>query len=129
MKLIFSLFVPVIFLASCNVKSKENNNESVAANNNSWLRGSTEEKFKKVENHLRGFDIAMAEVGYRYTELYWAGCDSNWDYAEYQAVKIRRVIELAKERRPNRANSAIGFLDVGLKEMDNVIKNKDTVNF
>jgi hypothetical protein len=45
------------------------------------LTGSDEDKFDHVARQLRGFDMAMMEVGYRYTELFWAGQDKNWDYA------------------------------------------------
>ena len=27
----------------------------------------------------------MAEVAYRYTEMYWGGVDGNWGYAEHMA--------------------------------------------
>jgi hypothetical protein len=49
-----------------------------------WLRGDTDARFATVEKHLRGFDATMVEVGYRYVELYWAGRDANWSYADYQ---------------------------------------------
>ena len=46
------------------------------------------------------------EVGYRYTELYWAGRDRNWGYAEYQLGKIETAVANGVERRPARAASA-----------------------
>lgn len=76
-----------------------------------WLRGEGEGRVKQIENHLRGFDVAMMEIGYRYTELHFAVQDRNWDYAAYQADKIEHVLELALERRPKRAASAKVFLD------------------
>jgi hypothetical protein len=33
----------------------------------------------------------MAEIGYRYTELFFAVQDRNWDYADYQLGKIEAV--------------------------------------
>jgi hypothetical protein len=48
----------------------------------------------------------MVETGYRYTELYWAGRDRNWGYAEYQLGKIETAIANGLERRPKRAASA-----------------------
>jgi len=75
--------------------------------NKGWLeRGTTEEKFRKVSKHLRGFDMAMAETGYRYIELYWGGNDQNWGYAGYQVKKIETAIKNGLERRPKRAASA-----------------------
>ena len=58
-----------------------------------WLlEGTNDERFIRVAQHLRGFDVAMAETGYRYTELHWAGQDRNWDYAKYQVEKIPTAI-------------------------------------
>lgn len=37
--------------------------------------------------------MPMVEKGYRDQELYWAGQDENWDYADYQIEKIRKAIE------------------------------------
>ena len=76
----------------------------------SWLKPGEADKFHQIEAQLRGFDITMMEVGYRFTELYWAGKDRNWPYAKYQAEKIGHVIRLGIERRPKRAASAQPFL-------------------
>lgn len=51
----------------------------------------------------------MVEVGYRFTELYFAGKEHNWDYAKYQAEKIEVALRLGLERRPKRAQSAQFF--------------------
>jgi hypothetical protein len=41
-----------------------------------WLlEGTTDDRFVRAAAHLRGFDVAMAETGYRYGELAWAGRD------------------------------------------------------
>jgi hypothetical protein len=52
-----------------------------------WPKGSVEGRFHLVAKHLRGFDMAMVETGHRYAELYWAGKDANWAYADYQLAK------------------------------------------
>ena len=52
----------------------------------------------------------MVEIGYRYQELYWAGADSNWEYAGYQLAKIDLALANARERRPKRQASAARFL-------------------
>ena len=57
-----------------------------------WVSGSDSEKIKAVERQFRGFDMAMVETGYRFQELYWAGSDENWDYADYQVEKLRKAI-------------------------------------
>lgn len=72
-----------------------------------WLAlGTNDERFVRVAAHLRGFDMAMVETGHRYAELYWAGQDANWGYAEYQLGKIETAVARGVERRPRRAASA-----------------------
>jgi hypothetical protein len=90
-----------------------------------WLAGTVDEKFEMVATQLRGFDMAMVETGYRYNELYWAGQDSNWGYAEYQAGKIRTAIENGLKRRPLRAKSAETFLTIVLPAVQEAIKERD----
>lgn len=70
-----------------------------------WLKGSAHSQIDTIARHLRGNDLAMWEVGYRYSELYWAGANENWDLADYQLTKIRLAIDLAIERRPGRKAS------------------------
>ena len=94
-----------------------------------WLSGSDEQRFDRVARQMRGFDMAMMEVGYRYTELHWAGQDRNWDYAKYQCEKIQHVIELAMERRTNRAPSAQWFLTNAIPPMKAAIEAKDSARF
>jgi hypothetical protein len=94
-----------------------------------WLSGGDDEKFDRVGRQMRGFDLAMMEVGYRYTELHWAGQDKNWDYAKYQCEKIQHVIELAMERRTNRAPSAQWFLTNAIPPMKAAIEAKDATTF
>jgi len=93
-----------------------------------WLKGSPHEKLDVVAKQLRGWDMTMVEVGYRYQELYWGGLDGNWEFAGYQADKIRQTMEYGFERRPKRKPSAEKFFE-GLTEMDSVIKRKDSVAF
>jgi hypothetical protein len=89
-----------------------------------WLRGTVDERFALVSKHLRGFDMAMVEVGYRYTELYWAGRDRNWGYAEYQLRKIETAVANGVERRPARAPSAL-MLDSAVSTVRTAIERRD----
>ena len=82
-----------------------------------------------ISKHLRGLDVAMMETGYRYSELYWAGEDRNWDYAAYQLGKVRLTIELGIERRPKRAASAQGFLNGAVPQLGEAISKKDPALF
>jgi len=94
-----------------------------------WIKGTEAEQIKTVEKQFRGFDNAMVETGYRYQELYWAGQDQNWEYADYQLEKIKIAIENGLERRPKRAKSAEHFLTYVLPEMKKSLEKKDTVIF
>ena len=41
-----------------------------------------------IERQFRGFETTMAEVAYRYTEMYFGALDANWDYAEHMATTL-----------------------------------------
>jgi hypothetical protein len=100
-----------------------------AAEGTLWLlSGSDDERFAKVAKHLRGFDMAMVETGYRYNELYWAGQDRNWGYAKYQVEKIRTAVSNGVERRPKRGASA-GVLESALSVVEEAIAAEDTALF
>lgn len=103
-----------LFLLACNQKQE--------AVQGQWIKGNEQKKLETIENQFRGFDMAMVETGYRYQELYWAGQDENWEYADYQLEKIQKAIENGLERRPKRAPSAHHFLTVTLPQMSEALK-------
>ena len=115
------LLVSVAELFACN--NKTDNSQGV------WIKGTEQEKIKTIEKQFRGFDNAMVETGYRYQELYWAGQDENWEYADYQLEKIKIAIENGLQCRPKRANSAEHFMNYVLPEMQKSIQSKDTIIF
>lgn len=119
----FILIILNFGLFACNQHSDKETSES------DWIRGTETEKIMTIEKHFRGFDNAMVETGYRYQELYWAGKDQNWEYAEYQLDKIKIAIENGLERRPKRAKSSETFLKHVLPEMKKNIETKDTAIF
>ncbi len=90
-----------------------------------WLKGTTAEMLAQVERQLRGLDITMAEVGYRYDELVEAAQSRNWEYAKYQTEKIALTINLGLERRPKRAKSARVFLDEAIPPVVEAIAARD----
>lgn len=106
-----------LILFACNPEKVDVNGE--------WIKGTEQEKMKIIEKQFRGFDMAMIETGYRYQELYWAGQDKNWEYADYQLGKIKVTIENGLERRPKRAKSAEHFLNFVLPELKKSIEKKD----
>lgn len=94
-----------------------------------WLlAGSNDERFARTAKHLRGFDVAMAETAYRYAELYWAGKDRNWEYADYQLGKIVTAVANGVERRPRRAASA-RMLDGAVTVVKDAIAKRDGAAF
>ena len=95
----------------------------------SWLRGTTDERFETVTRHLRGLDMAMVEIGYRYQELYWAGVESNWEYADYQLTKLRLSLANALERRPKRRASAEKLFLPLLDDMKRAVVGKERARF
>ena len=99
------------------------------SNGAEWLRGAEGEKFQEVERQLRGLDVAMVEVSYRFVELHFAGQDGNWDYAKYQTQKIETALELALVRRPKRAESAAPFLNEDLPAVLEVVERRDAEAF
>lgn len=101
------------------------NNYSTKSN---WLMDTngSAAKFKKIERQLRGFDLAMVEVGYRFNSFYFAIEDKNYLLAEYQWDKIKKAIENGIERRVKRAtNSQAMFLDTQYKSMKEALRKKD----
>jgi len=107
-----SNFWPAVFAPSRAIAAPEK--QSPPAPPESWLKGTPDEKFAQIERHLRGLDVAMAEIGYRYGELLVAGKQRNWEYAQYQTEKIDLSLRLALERRPKRVKSSQPFLNEAL---------------
>jgi len=124
LKMKFILFLSAtICIADC----KSGHDKPTGADG--WLKGDVENKFETIASQLRGFDMAMAETGYRYQELYWAGKDENREYANCQLSKIKLAIKNGLQRRPKRAKSAEHFLNSVLPAMQEPINNKDTTLF
>jgi hypothetical protein len=71
----------------------------------------------------------MVEIGYRYQELYWAGVDSNWEYADYQVKRIDLALENALERRPKRRASADTLFVTTLNEVKQAIASRERAAF
>ena len=101
------------------------NNYSTSSN---WLveTNITKSKFQKIQKQLRGFDMAMVEVGQRFNTFYFAIEDENYPLANYQLEKIKKAIENGIERRPARkANSKAMFLDTQYKNMKEALEKKE----
>ena len=94
-----------------------------------WLKGTDHEQIATIERQFRGFDMAMFEMSYRYQELYWAGKDGNWEYADHQVEHMEVVLRNAMQRRPGRSASAEEFLANGLAQMGAAIAKQDSAGF
>jgi hypothetical protein len=94
-----------------------------------WLPQEPAARWDAVAKHLRGLDVSMVEIGYRYGELYWGANDENWSYADYQVQKIRLALENALERRPKRRASTESTFVPVLNEMVRVVQEHDSARF
>jgi len=96
-----------------------------------WLAPlAPEAQRQAIERQLRGFDVTMAEVGYRYTEMYFGAVEGNWDYALYAAEKIGVAIQNGLERRPKRrANAESLFLKSAYPAVLEALKQRDAALF
>lgn len=103
--------------------------QNVAPAKNNWIHGDSGQRWTTVERHLRGLDVAMVEIGYRYQELYWAGVESNWEYADYQLTKLRLSLANALERRPKRRASAEKLFLPLLDDMKRAVVGKERAGF
>lgn len=124
LKNIVIILIAGLYFSACQPKE---NTDAVGVNG--WLKGTTQEKLHELANQQAGTGRAMMEVGYRYQELYWAGAEGNWEYAEHQLEEIEITLNLALVRRPERAASAQAFLNYSIPELEKVIEQADTLQF
>ncbi|MGH7384174.1 MAG: hypothetical protein ACREKG_03260 [Candidatus Rokuibacteriota bacterium] len=83
-----------------------------------------------IERQLRGFETSMAEVAYRYTEMYFAALDGNWDYAAHMGDHLATALTTGLERRPQyRKNADALFLKTAYPPVIEAIKAKDLALF
>lgn len=96
-----------------------------------WLvRLAPDARTAAIERQLRGFETTMAEVAYRYTEMYWGGIDGNWGYADHMAHELGNALTLGLERRPQYRKNAEALLLKGpLPQVMEAIKAKDAALF
>jgi len=123
MKRITALVLLAAFFAAC---SSTNQKELPSGE---WLPADASSFVEAVERQFDGFSRTMKEVAYRYDELYWAGLDENWEYADYQLEHIEEAIEKGFERRPERRTNSEEFLGVPTEFMQQAIDSKDLAAF
>ena len=79
---------------------------------NDWLLEAPDdtERFRRLQQYLRGFDQPMWEVGYRWQGVHDALNRDNYDLAIYHWDKIKTTIEMGYLKRPARRANADAIL-------------------
>lgn len=126
MKITLLIISSIFILFSCQTQPED---KSTAVGLDGWLKGNNEEKFEEVAHQLGGFSRTMVEVSYRYSELYWAGMDENWEYADHQVEHIIEAMEDGLKRRLVREESAGDFMEQTIPLMEELISKKDKEEF
>ncbi|EOZ92612.1 hypothetical protein A33Q_3993 [Indibacter alkaliphilus LW1] len=121
--------IPFLILSFFLFIACQSEEKSSAVGPDGWLEGNTEEKLDEVAHQLGGFSRTMVEVSYRYSELYWAGMDENWGYADHQVEHIIEAMEDGLKRRPVRAESSKSFMEETLPMMEEVIQKENKEEF
>jgi hypothetical protein len=125
------IYFSVIFIASIylmmSCQTTPGKNDQVYTTE--WLGDSKQEIIDNIELQFQGFSRTMMETGYRYKELYWAGMDNNWEYADYQREHIEEAMNQGFIRRAEHRQSAQQFLNVALPAMEEAISSNDPEKF
>lgn len=117
-----AMILVLIFANACQQKQEETYETE-------WLGNTKEELLENIEFQFQGFSRTMNEVNYRYQELYWAGKEENWDYAEYQREHIWEAMEQGYMRRPEHEKSGRIFMENALPAMEETIQERILEDF
>ena len=97
---------------------------------NDWRKtGSDKEKLNNVVKVIPSTADIMFQMGERYRNLYWAGKQGKWEFAQYQTEEMQSLIKELILTRPNRAATAQAFLLDAFKGFENAIEQKDWPKF
>jgi len=89
-----------------------------------------EARMPAIQRQLRGLETTMAEVAYRYGELYFGATGGNWEYAAHMAMTLEQALRLGLEREPaRRASAETLFLKTAWPPMLDAIGKKDPALF
>ncbi len=95
-----------------------------------YKRLSPDARAAAIERQFGGFATAMAEVSYRYTEMYFGALDGNWDYAGHMGTTMATALANGLERRPPlRKNADALFLKGPYPQVMDAIRAKDLALF
>ena len=70
---------------------------------------SQHEKINNLVEVMPGASVIMLQMGERFRNLYWAGKQGKWDFAEYQVEEMQDLIQALMITRPKRAATAKTF--------------------
>jgi hypothetical protein len=115
--------LPLVLTAACDTATPQPEHEPT------WSEAGGDQQPVVLARHLRGLDVAMIEIDYRFAELYHAGEDGNWPYAQYQVGKLQLAMDLALERRPARRPSAQAFFFPALAGVQRAVESAEDTAF
>lgn len=103
---------------------------AIAANNSDWRKnGSHEEKLTNLVKVIPSTSDLMIQMGERYRNLYWAGKQGKWQFAEYQLEEMAGLIKTLKITRPKRSASIKDYFGHAFEPVETAIKNKNWKQF
>jgi hypothetical protein len=107
--------------------SAQHAHEHRSSSKGGWLvKLAPDARTRAIETQFRGLAPTMAEVAYRYTELYFGGLEGNWDYAQHMIEEMQEAIAAGLARRPEHRKSADSlFLKGPLPQVLEAVKKRD----
>ncbi len=94
-----------------------------------WLKGTTEEKLKKLADIQPGLGTVMVEYSNRAGNVYYAAQAGNWGLAAYQLNEMTEIQEVAENTRPGRAKALQTFEKSALKPLAKNIVSQNAAAF
>ena len=117
-----TLLLIVTLLATAHVIAETGNDD--------WRKtGNDKEKLDNVVQVIPSAADIMFQMGERYRNLYWAGKQGKWEFAQYQTEEMQSLIKKLIITRPKRAATARVFLLDGFKGFEEAISQKDWGKF
>ncbi len=103
---------------------------AIAANDSDWRKNSShEQKLINLVKVIPSTSDLMIQMGERYRNLYWAGKQGKWQFAQYQLEEMGGLIKTLKITRPKRAASIKESFGHAFEPVEAAIKNKNWGQF
>ena len=98
--------------------------------NDDWRQtGDQEEKLNNIVQVIPSAADIMFQMGERYRNLYWAGKQGKWEFAQYQTEEMQRLVKTLIITSPKRADTAKVFLHDAFDGYGKAINDKDWGKF